>query len=39
MALFYLTHPKVYAQKLDETAQALIAVIDEALEQGSELVI
>ncbi len=31
MALFYLTHPKVYAQHLDETAQALLAAVDEAL--------
>lgn len=33
MALFYLTHPKVYAQQLDETAQSLLAVIDEAMEE------
>ncbi|HEY9085109.1 MAG TPA: DUF2600 family protein [Candidatus Tyrphobacter sp.] len=31
MALFYLTHPKVYAQRLDDAAQDLLAVIDGAL--------
>lgn len=32
MALFYLTHPKVYAQGLDHDAQRLLAIIDDALE-------
>ncbi len=32
MALFYLTHPKVYEQRLDRQAQALLRVIDLALE-------
>jgi tetraprenyl-beta-curcumene synthase len=32
MALFYLTHPKVYAQGLDHDAQRLLNVIDDALE-------
>jgi tetraprenyl-beta-curcumene synthase len=32
MALFYLTHPKIYAQRLNEQAQRLLQVIDEALE-------
>ncbi len=31
MALFYLTHPKVYAQGLDAQAQRLLRIIDEAL--------
>lgn len=30
MSLFYLTHPKVYEQGLDEQAQALLRIIDEA---------
>lgn len=34
MALFYLTHPKVYAQDLDATARSLLQIIDAAL-QGS----
>jgi tetraprenyl-beta-curcumene synthase len=32
MALFYLTHPKVYAQRLDEKAQMLLRIVDGALE-------
>jgi tetraprenyl-beta-curcumene synthase len=32
MALFYLTHPKIYRQRLDREAQALLRIIDEALE-------
>jgi tetraprenyl-beta-curcumene synthase len=32
MALFYLTHPKVYAQGLDHDAQRLLGIIDDALE-------
>jgi tetraprenyl-beta-curcumene synthase len=32
MALFYLTHPKVYAQGLDHDAQRLLSIVDDALE-------
>lgn len=32
MALFYLTHPKIYAQRLDGQAQKLLRVVDEALD-------
>lgn len=34
MALFYLTHPKVYAQALDEGARSLLGIIDAALDEG-----
>lgn len=33
MALFYLTHPKVYAQRLDESARTLLSIIDDALRE------
>ncbi|HUY40633.1 MAG TPA: DUF2600 family protein [Candidatus Dormibacteraeota bacterium] len=35
MSLFYLTHPKVYAQRLDEPALELLKIIDTALDEGS----
>ena len=34
MALFYLTHPKVYAQGLDFSARELLGVINAALDKG-----
>lgn len=33
MALFYLTHPKVYAQRLDKAARTMLRLIDAALEE------
>lgn len=33
MTLFYLTHPKVYAQRLDEAARILLKRINEALHE------
>ncbi len=35
MALFYLTHPKVYAQRLDEGARALLKIVNAALNEGA----
>jgi tetraprenyl-beta-curcumene synthase len=32
MALFYLSHPKVYPQRLDNAARALLRIIEAALE-------
>ncbi len=34
MSLFYLTHPKVYAQCLDEPALELLKIINMALDEG-----
>ncbi len=34
MSLFYLTHPKVYAQRLDESALELLKIIDTELGEG-----